>query len=33
MFDSKEKELIEPTTSGKTEHQVREGFAIPQLQL
>jgi hypothetical protein len=26
---SGEKELIEPTSSGKTRHQVRDGVAIP----
>jgi hypothetical protein len=31
--NSMEKELIEPTSSRKTGHQVREGFAIPQSQL
>ena len=32
MFDSRERELIEPTSSRKTEHQRREG-GIPQSQL
>jgi hypothetical protein len=30
---SKERELIEPTSSGKTGHQVRDGVAILQSQL
>ena len=30
MFDSKEKEHIDTTTSGKTEKQVREGLANPE---
>ena len=30
---SKERELIEPTFSRKTGHQVRDGVAIPQSQL
>jgi hypothetical protein len=33
MPDSRERELIEPTSSRKTGHQVRDGVAIPQLQL
>jgi hypothetical protein len=33
MPDSRERELIEPTSSRKTGHQVREGVAIPQSQL
>ena len=33
MPDSRERELIEPTTSRKTEHQVRDGVAIPQSHL
>jgi hypothetical protein len=32
MSDS-ERELIEPTSSRKTGHQMREGFAIPQSKL
>jgi hypothetical protein len=30
MPDTRERELIEPTTSRKTGHQVRDGVAIPQ---
>jgi hypothetical protein len=30
MPDSRERELIEPTSSRKTDHQVREEVAIPQ---
>jgi hypothetical protein len=30
MLNSRERELIEPTSSRKTEHQMREGVAIPQ---
>jgi hypothetical protein len=33
MFDSREKELIEPTSNRKTWHQVRDGVAIPQSYL
>ena len=33
MTDSRERELTEPTSSRKTGHQMREGFAIPQSQL
>jgi hypothetical protein len=33
MTYSREKELIEPTSSRKTEYQVREEVPIPQLQL
>jgi hypothetical protein len=33
MLDSREKELIEPTSSKMTEHQVRDGVAIPQSKL
>jgi hypothetical protein len=33
MPDSRERELIEPTSSRKAGHQLREGVAIPQLQL
>jgi hypothetical protein len=33
MPDSWERELIEPTSSRKTGHQMREGGAIPQSQL
>ena len=33
MPDSRERELIEPTSSRKTGHQVRDGVAIPQSQL
>ena len=33
MPDSRERELIEPTYSRKTEHQVRDGVAIPQSHL
>ena len=29
MPDSRERELIEPTSSRKTGHQVRDGVAIP----
>jgi hypothetical protein len=29
MPDSRERELIEPTSSRKTGHQVRDGIAIP----
>jgi hypothetical protein len=28
-----ERELVEPTSTRKTEHQVREGVAIPQSKL
>jgi hypothetical protein len=31
--DSRERELIEPTSSRKTGHQVREGVPIPQSNL
>jgi hypothetical protein len=31
--DSRERELIEPTSSRKTGHQVRDGVAIPQSHL
>ena len=30
MPDSRERELIEPTSSRKTGHQVKDGVAIPQ---
>jgi hypothetical protein len=33
MPDSKEKELIEPTSSRKKGHQMNVGVAIPQSQL
>ena len=33
MPDSRERELIEPTSSRKTGHQVRDGVAIPQSYL
>jgi hypothetical protein len=33
MFNSREREFIEPTSSRKTGHQVRDGVAIPQLHL
>ena len=33
MPDSSEKEIIEPTSSRKTGHQLRDGVAIPQSQL
>ena len=33
MPDSRERELIEPTSSRKTGHQMRERGAIPQSQL
>jgi hypothetical protein len=33
MPNSRERELIEPTFSRKTRHQVRDGVAIPQSQL
>ena len=33
MPDSREKEYIEPISSRKTEHQARDGVAIPQSQL
>jgi hypothetical protein len=33
MRDKRERELIKPTSSRKTEHQVRDGVAIPQSQL
>jgi hypothetical protein len=33
MLDSKERELIEPTSSRKTGHKVRDGIAIPQSHL
>ena len=33
MPNSRERELIEPTSSRKTGHQVRDGVAIPQSQL
>ena len=33
MPDSREMEFIDPTSSRKTRHQVREGFAILQLKL
>jgi hypothetical protein len=32
-LDSREKELMEPTSSRKTGHQVRDGVAIPQSHL
>jgi hypothetical protein len=33
MPDSRERELLEPTSSRKTGYQMREGFAIPQSHL
>ena len=33
MPDSRKRELIEPISSRKTVHQVREGVAIPQSKL
>jgi hypothetical protein len=33
MPESRERKLIEPTSSSKTGHQVREGVAIPQSKL
>jgi hypothetical protein len=33
MPNSRERELIEPTSSRNTEHQVRDAVAIPQSQL
>ena len=33
MPNSRERELIEPVSSRKTGHQVREGVAIPQSKL
>jgi hypothetical protein len=33
MSNSRERELIESTSSRKTVHQVREGVAIPQSKL
>jgi hypothetical protein len=33
MLNSRESELIKPTSSRKTGHQVRDGVAIPQSQL
>jgi hypothetical protein len=33
MPNNRERELIEPTSSRKTGHQVREGVAIPQSKL
>ena len=33
MPDSRERERVDPTSSRKTEHQVREGVAIPQSKL
>jgi hypothetical protein len=33
ISDSRERELIEPTSSRKTGHQVRDGVAIPQSKL
>jgi hypothetical protein len=33
MPDTMEKEIIEPTSSRKTWHQVREGVVIPQSAL
>jgi hypothetical protein len=33
MLYSGERELVEPTSSRKTGHQVRDGFAIPQSKL
>ena len=33
MLDSRESEFIEPTSSRKTGHQVRDGVAIPQSHL
>jgi hypothetical protein len=32
MLDSRERELIEPTSSRKMGHQVRDGIFIPQSQ-
>ena len=32
MLDSRAKELIEPISSRKTRHQVRDGDAIPQFE-
>jgi hypothetical protein len=33
ILDIRERGLIEPTSSRKTGHQVRDGVAIPQLEL
>ena len=33
MFNSRKRELIEPTSSRKTGHQMRDGVAIPQSHL
>ena len=33
MFDSRESNLLEPTSSRKTRHQVRDGVATPQSKL
>ena len=33
MPNSREREIIEPTSSRKTGHQVKDGVAIPQSQL
>jgi hypothetical protein len=33
MPNSRERELVEPTYNRKTEHQVRDGVAIPQPHL
>jgi hypothetical protein len=33
MPNSRERELIEPTSSRKTRHQVRDGLAIPKSHL
>jgi hypothetical protein len=33
MPNSRERELVEPTSSWNTGHQVRDGVAIPQSQL
>ena len=33
MHNSRKRKLIEPTSSKKTGHQVRDGVAIPQSQL
>ena len=33
MPDTKERELIEPTSNRKTGHQVRDGVSIPQSHL
>jgi hypothetical protein len=33
MYDRKERELIEPISSRKTGHHVREGVAIPESNL